>query len=134
MPYTGGSSNGRTTDPDSGNVGSNPTPLTKINQTLKNKKKTKKMTFLQITDAVTISTLPHPISMFFLGVSFIISLYLYFELTRLRGDIRAVSKENSEIKEKIRTTKIEIDRVVSELSKKVDSRVDKAIESMKKQK
>lgn len=130
MPYTGGSSNGRTTDPDSGNVGSNPTPLTKINQTLKNKK----MTFLQITDAVTISTLPHPISMFFLGVSFIISLYLYFELTRLRGDIRAVSKENSEIKEKIRTTKIEIDRVVSELSKKVDSRVDKAIESMKKQK
>lgn len=130
MPYTGGSSNGRTTDPDSGNVGSNPTPLTKINQTLKNKK----MTFLQITDAVTISTLPHPISMFFLGVSFIISLYLYFELTRIRGDIRAVSKENSEIKEKIRTTKIEIDRVVSELSKKVDSRVDKAIESMKKQK
>ena len=49
-------------------------------------------------------------------------------------DIRAISKENSEIKEKIKTTKIEIDRVVSELSKKVDSRVDKAIESMKKQK
>jgi hypothetical protein len=131
MPYTGGSSNGRTTDPDSGNVGSNPTPLTKINQTLKNKKK---MTFLQITDAITVSTLPHPISMFFLGVSFIISLYLYFELTKIRGDIRAISKENSEIKEKIKTTKIEIDRVVSELSKKVDSRVDKAIESMKKQK
>lgn len=129
MPYTGGSSNGRTTDPDSGNVGSNPTPLTKINQTLKNKK----MTFLQITDAVTISTLPHPISMFFLGVAFIISLYLYFELTRLRGELRSTNKENAEIKEKLMTTKIEVDRIVSELSKKVDSRVDKAIESMKKQ-
>ena len=70
--------------------------------------------------------------MFFLGVSFIISLYLYFELTRLRGDVRAVNKENTELKEKIRNTKIEVDRVVSEVSKKVDSRVDKAIESMKK--
>ena len=91
------------------------------------------MTFLQITDAVTISTLPHPISMFFLGVAFIISLYLYFELTRLRGELRSTNKENAEIKEKLMTTKIEVDRIVSELSKKVDSRVDKAIESMKKQ-
>lgn len=90
------------------------------------------MTFLQVQDAISVSTLPHPISMFFLGVSFIISLYLYFELTRLRGDVRAVNKENAEIKEKIRNTKIEVDRVVSEVSKKVDSRVDKAIESMKK--
>ena len=92
------------------------------------------MTFLQVGDTISVTTLPHPISMFFLGVSFIISLYLYFELTRIRGDIRAMVKENSEIREKIRMTKIEIDRVVSELSKKVDSRVDKAIESMKKQK
>lgn len=90
------------------------------------------MTFLQVQDAISVSTLPHPISMFFLGVSFIISLYLYFELTRLRGDVRAVNKENTELKEKIRNTKIEVDRVVSEVSKKVDSRVDKAIESMKK--
>lgn len=90
------------------------------------------MTFLQASDSITVSTLPHPISMFFLGVSFIISLYLYFELTRLRGDVRAVNKENTELKEKIRNTKIEVDRVVSEVSKKVDSRVDKAIESMKK--
>ena len=129
MPYTGGSSNGRTTDPDSGNVGSNPTPLTKINQIIK----TKKMTFLQVGDTISVTTLPHPISMFFLGVSFIISLYLYFELTKIRNDIRAMVKENSEIKEKIRNTKVEIDRIVSDLSKKVDSRVDKAIESMKKQ-
>ena len=90
------------------------------------------MTFLQVQDAISVSTLPHPISMFFLGVSFIISLYLYFELTRLRGDVRAVNKENTELKEKIRNTKIEVDRIVSEVSKKVDSRVDKAIESMKK--
>lgn len=92
------------------------------------------MTFLQITDAITISTLPHPISMFFIGVSFVISIYLYFELIRLRSDVRETNKENTELREKLRITKIEIDRVVSELSKKVDSRVDKAIESMKKQK
>ena len=91
------------------------------------------MTFLQVSqDSITVSTLPHPVSMFFLGVSFIICLYLYFELTKLRSEVRAISKENTEIKEKIRNTKIEIDKIVGELSKKVDSRVDKAIESMKK--
>jgi len=91
------------------------------------------MTFLKVTqDSIIVSTLPHPVSMFFLGVSFIISLYLYFELTKLRSDYRAMNKENFEIKEKIRNTKIEIDKIVGELSKKVDSRVDKAIESMKK--
>jgi hypothetical protein len=71
--------------------------------------------------------------MFFIGTSFVISLYLYFELTRLRSDVRETNKENAELKEKIRSTKVEIDRIVSDLSKKVDSRVDKAIESMKKQ-
>ena len=92
------------------------------------------MTLLQLTqDSITVSTLPHPISMFFLGVSFIISLYLYLELTKVRTENRLVSKENDEIREKIRQYKIDVDKTVGDLSKKVDSRVDKAIESMKKQ-
>jgi DNA mismatch repair ATPase MutS len=91
------------------------------------------MTFLQVAnDSITISTLPHPVSMFFLGVSLVISIYLYFELVRLRGEVRAITKENKEINDKIKNTKIEVDKLVGELSKKVDSRVDKAIESMKK--
>ena len=91
------------------------------------------MTLLQVTqDSITVSTLPHPISMFFLGVSFIISLYLFFELSKMRTENRAITKENSEIREKIRQYKIDVDRTVNELSKKVDSRVDKAIETMKK--
>ena len=125
MPYFGGSSNGRTTGPDPGNEGSNPSPLTKFN-------KQKKMTFLQIQDAITVSTLPHPISMFFIGVTFIVSIYLYLDVVKLRGEVRATIKENNEIKEKLHNTKIEVDRVVSELSKKVDSRVDKALDSLKK--
>ena len=92
------------------------------------------MTLLDITqDSITVSTLPHPISMFFLGVSFIISLYLYFELTKVRSENRSIVNENLEIKEKIRQYKIDVDKTVGELSKKVDSRVDKAIETMKKQ-
>ena len=92
------------------------------------------MTLLDITqDSITVSTLPHPISMFFLGVSFIISLYLFFELSRIRTENRAITKENIEITEKIRQYKIDVDKTVSDLSKKVDSRVDKAIEAMKKQ-
>ena len=92
------------------------------------------MTLLQLTqDSITVSTLPHPISMFFLGVSFIISLYLYLELTKVRTENRLVSKENDEIREKIRQYKIDVDKTVGDLSKKVDSRVDKAIETMKKQ-
>ena len=91
------------------------------------------MTLLQVTqDSITVSTLPHPISMFFLGVSFIISLYLFFELSKMRTENRAITKENSEIREKIRQYKIDVDKTVNELSKKVDSRVDKAIETMKK--
>ena len=91
------------------------------------------MTLLQLSqDSITVSTLPHPISMFFLGVSFIISLYLFFELTRVRNENRSISNENAEIKEKIRQYKIDVDKTVGELSKKVDSRVDKAIETMKK--
>ena len=92
------------------------------------------MTLLQLTqDSITVSTLPHPISMFFLGVSFIISLYLFFELSRVRNENRSISKENLEIREKIRQYKIDVDKTVGDLSKKVDSRVDKAIETMKKQ-
>jgi hypothetical protein len=92
------------------------------------------MTLLQVTqDSITVSTLPHPISMFFLGVSFIISLYLYLELTKVRTENREISKENNEIREKIRQYKIDVDKTVGDLSKKVDSRVDKAIEAMKKQ-
>ena len=91
------------------------------------------MTLLQVTqDSITVSTLPHPISMFFLGVSFIISLYLYFELTKVRSENRSIVNENLEIKEKIRQYKIDVDKTINELSKKVDSRVDKAIETMKK--
>ena len=92
------------------------------------------MTLLDITqDSITVSTLPHPIGMFFLGVSFIISLYLFFELSRVRNENRAITKENIEIREKIRQYKIDVDKTIGDLSKKVDSRVDKAIETMKKQ-
>jgi CHASE3 domain sensor protein len=90
------------------------------------------MLLLKIQDSVVVSTLPHPISMFFIGVTFVISIYLYFELMKYRQEVRAISKENSEIRDNIRTAKNEIDKIVSELSKKVDSRVDKAIESIKK--
>lgn len=90
------------------------------------------MLLLKIQDSVVVSTLPHPISMFFIGVTFVISIYLYFELMKYRQEVRAISKENSEIRDNIRTAKNEIDKIVSELSKKVDSRVDKAVESIKK--
>ena len=90
------------------------------------------MPFLQIQDAISVSTLPHPISMFFIGVTFIVSIYLYMELMKLRGEVRATIKENNEIKQKLHDTKLEVERAVSELSKKVDSRVDKALDSLKK--
>lgn len=91
------------------------------------------MTFLAVQDAITVSTLPHPISMFFIGVTFIVSLYLYMEFLKLRNEIRETMKELLEVKERIHSTKIEVDKSVSELSKKVDSRVDKALDSIKRQ-
>jgi len=89
---------------------------------------------VRMSDEVTVSSLPHPISMFFLGIFGISIIFMWMEVNRsskrkdkICGDMDTLKKEHNEFK-------IEMNSKFSELSKKIDSRVDKAIVNLKKQK
>ncbi len=89
---------------------------------------------VKMSDEVTVSSLPHPISMFFLGIFAITIIFMWMEVNRsskrkdkICGDMDTLKKEHNEFK-------IEMNTKFSELSKKIDSRVDKAIVNLKKQK
>ena len=89
---------------------------------------------VKMSDEVTVSSLPHPISMFFLGIFGITIIFMWMEVNRsskrkdkICGDMDTLKKEHNEFK-------IEMNSKFSELSKKIDSRVDKAIVNLKKQK
>ncbi len=88
---------------------------------------------VQMSDEVTVSSLPHPISMFFLGIFAISIIFMWIEVNRgskgkdkLMSDMECLKKEYSEYKS-------EMSQKFTELSKKIDSRVDKAVVSLKKQ-
>ncbi len=88
---------------------------------------------VNMSDEVTVSSLPHPISMFFLGIFGISIVFMWMEVNRtskkkekLMEDMETLKKEHSEFKS-------EINSKFTELSKKIDSRVDKAVVSLKKQ-
>ena len=88
---------------------------------------------VNMSDEVTVSSLPHPISMFFLGIFGISIVFMWIEVNRtskkkekLMEDMETLKKEHSEFKS-------EINSKFTELSKKIDSRVDKAVVSLKKQ-
>lgn len=89
---------------------------------------------IKMSDEVTVSSLPHPISMFFLGIFAITIIFMWIEVNRstkrkdkICEDMETLKKEHSEFKS-------EMNGKFSELSKKIDSRVDKAIVNLKKQK
>ncbi len=87
---------------------------------------------VKMSDEVTVSSLPHPISMFFLGIFAITIIFMWIEVSRttkrkdrLLADMECTKKELSEFKS-------EINGKFTDLSKKIDSRVDKAIVNLKK--
>lgn len=86
----------------------------------------------QFADSVSISTLPHPISMFLLGFGLFAMIFLYMEFKKLKEKFLEVKTENEKLKERLERTTTEFDSKLSEVSKKVDSRVDKAIIAIKK--
>ena len=95
------------------------------------------MTFLQITERftneVTVSSLPHPISMFILGFTLFALLMLYMEYKRTRSELIEFKSKLTNLKELINQSEVRLDTKITDISKKVDSRVDKAILSLKKQ-
>lgn len=89
---------------------------------------------VKMSDEVTVNSLPHPISMFFLGIFGITIIFMWMEVSRsskrkdkICEDMETLKKEHSEFRS-------DMNLKFSELSKKIDSRVDKAIVNLKKQK
>lgn len=87
---------------------------------------------MKMSDEVTVSSLPHPITMFFLGIFAITIIFMWIEVSRsskrkdeLVSDMGCVKKELSEFKS-------DMNGKFTDLSKKIDSRVDKAIVNLKK--
>jgi DNA-directed RNA polymerase subunit L len=88
---------------------------------------------VRMTDEVTVSSMPHPISMFFLGIFAVAIIFMWIEISRstkrkdkICSDMDSLQKEHNEFKS-------EMTMKFNELSKKIDSRVDKAIVGLKKQ-
>ncbi len=91
------------------------------------------MFFLQrFSDEVTISTLPHPISMFLLGFTLFALITLLLEYKRMKSELKEVKDRMKDLNCQLETIEESTDKKLSEVSKKVDSRVDKAIVALKK--
>jgi len=94
------------------------------------------MNLLQIvkmSDEVTVSSLPHPISMFFLGIFAVTIIFMLIEVIRFKKDNEKFKILAEDLKNQVEGCKSEFELKISDVSKKIDSRVDKAMISFKKQ-
>lgn len=83
-------------------------------------------------DQVTITSLPHPVTTFVLGFLLLAITLLWNEYRRTRSDLNTVNKSLLKLEEQIRNQNDKLDASIAEVSKKIDSRVDKAIINFKK--
>ena len=88
---------------------------------------------IKMSDEVTVSSLPHPISMFFLGIFAVTIVFMMTEVLRFKKDNEKFKSLAEEINKKIEVSTSELEQKLSDVSKKIDSRVDKALISFKKQ-
>jgi len=86
----------------------------------------------QFTDEVTVSSLPHPISMFLLGIMGVTVIFLFVEYKRGREEAKKCHERIDELEKIIEIANKRVDDKIVDISKKIDSRVDKAILSIKK--
>ena len=87
---------------------------------------------VRMSDEVTVSSLPHPISMFFLGIFAVTIIFLTIEVFKMRKEWDKFKNKNESKTNDLQQFIDEFDSKISEVSKKVDSRVDKALLNLKK--
>jgi uncharacterized protein (UPF0335 family) len=81
---------------------------------------------------VVITALPHPITTFVLGVMVVFAVITIGYLNRVLSRMDQLEKENKEMKDKISNHFKMTEKMGQEISRKVDSRIDKALGSIKK--
>jgi hypothetical protein len=90
------------------------------------------MLLQQFSDEVTVSSLPHPISMFLLGIMAVTVIFVLIENKRTRSDLKVSTDRLNEVEKLLELVNKRTDDKISDISKKIDSRVDKAILAIKK--
>jgi len=86
----------------------------------------------QFTDEVTVSSLPHPISMFLLGIMTVTMIFVLIEYKRNKIELKINTDRINEMEDIIELINKRTDDKILDISKKIDSRVDKAILAIKK--
>ena len=81
---------------------------------------------------VTVSTLPHPVSMFFLGAMVLGIIILWREYVSLQARFKESKQLIDKMMDKIDLHNQQVDDRIESISKKIDSRVDKALMAIKK--
>jgi hypothetical protein len=81
---------------------------------------------------VTVTVLPHPITMFMLGGMLLGLILLFSAYMKTSNEVKESKRELRKLADNIENSKTDINKVVGEISRKVDSRIDKALGSIKK--
>lgn len=81
---------------------------------------------------VVITALPHPITTFVLGVMVVFAIVTWVYLTRVLNRIDQIERSNQEMDNKLSNHFKTTEKMGQEISRKVDSRIDKALGSIKK--
>jgi hypothetical protein len=81
---------------------------------------------------VTVTVLPHPITMFMLGGMLLGLILLFLAYMKTSNEVKESKQELLKLSDNIETSKTDISKAVGEISRKVDSRIDKALGSIKK--
>jgi hypothetical protein len=81
---------------------------------------------------VAVTILPHPITTFILGIVFLGLVILWFEYRSMKNEVKKFNNSVEKLTNKLDETKGYVDNQLSDVSKKVDSRVDKALLNLKR--
>jgi len=81
---------------------------------------------------VTVTVLPHPVTMFMLGGMLLGLILLFMAYLKTSNEVKDYKRELRKLSDNIENSKIDVSKAVSEISRKVDSRIDKALGSIKK--
>jgi Tfp pilus assembly protein PilO len=81
---------------------------------------------------VVITALPHPITTFVLGTMIVLAVITWMYLSRVMNKLDRLETENRDIKDQLSNQFKMTEKMGQEISRKVDSRIDKALGSIKK--
>ena len=83
-------------------------------------------------DEVVITALPHPITTFVLGTMIVMAIITWMYLNQVMNKLSRLETENLNIKDQLSNQFKMTEKMNQEISRKVDSRIDKALGSIKK--